>query len=48
MSLETAYYLINSFSGPNKKAAKKLAAFGVCNKVLGVQYPADVYVPNSS
>ncbi|KAG5895894.1 hypothetical protein JTB14_000508 [Gonioctena quinquepunctata] len=32
-------------TGPNKKAAKRLAAFGACHKVLGVNYPSDVYVP---
>ncbi|CAG9813364.1 unnamed protein product [Phaedon cochleariae] len=32
-------------TGPNKKAAKKLAAYGACNKILGVNYPTDVYVP---
>lgn len=32
-------------TGPNKKAAKKLAAFGACHKVLNINYPQDVYVP---
>ncbi|XP_028138815.1 double-stranded RNA-specific editase 1 [Diabrotica virgifera virgifera] len=31
-------------TGSNKKAAKKMAAFGACSKVLGIQYPPDVYV----
>ncbi|CAG9861280.1 unnamed protein product [Phyllotreta striolata] len=30
-------------TGPNKKAAKKMAAFGACSKVLGVEYPKEVY-----
>lgn len=34
-------------TGPNKKQARKMAAYGACNKVLGIQYPADVYVPSN-
>ncbi|KAJ8959032.1 hypothetical protein NQ318_022287 [Aromia moschata] len=32
-------------TGPNKKMAKKQAAFGACHKLLNVAYPTDVYVP---
>ncbi|CAH1112185.1 unnamed protein product [Psylliodes chrysocephalus] len=32
-------------TGPNKKAAKKMAAFGACNKVLDIKYPPEVYSP---
>lgn len=40
-------YLTNHFVGPNKKSAKKMAAFGVCSAILKVQYPPEVYVPTN-
>ena len=33
-------------AGPNKKSAKKMAAFAVCHKILGIQYPPEVYTPS--
>ncbi|XP_063916439.1 uncharacterized protein LOC135132316 isoform X2 [Zophobas morio] len=33
-------------TGPNKKSAKKMAAFAVCHKILGIQYPPEVYTPS--
>nr|XP_023018647.1 nuclear transcription factor Y subunit beta-like isoform X1 [Leptinotarsa decemlineata] len=33
-------------TGPNKKAAKRMAAYGACHKILGINYPEDVYIPN--
>nr|XP_023018643.1 double-stranded RNA-binding protein Staufen homolog isoform X2 [Leptinotarsa decemlineata] len=33
-------------TGSNKKAAKRMAAYGACHKILGINYPEDVYVPN--
>ncbi|XP_044272846.1 double-stranded RNA-specific editase 1-like isoform X2 [Tribolium madens] len=35
-----------SGTGPNKKSAKKMAAFAVCHKILGIQYPPEVYTPS--
>ncbi|XP_076270282.1 double-stranded RNA-specific editase Adar-like isoform X3 [Rhynchophorus ferrugineus] len=32
-------------SGPNKKSAKKYAAFAACNKILNINYPTDIWVP---
>ncbi|XP_018561179.1 uncharacterized protein LOC108903465 [Anoplophora glabripennis] len=32
-------------TGSNKKAAKKMAAYGACHKILNIEYPKDVYVP---
>ncbi|XP_015838023.1 double-stranded RNA-specific editase Adar isoform X2 [Tribolium castaneum] len=34
-------------TGPNKKSAKKMAAFAVCHKMLGIQYPQEVYTPSN-
>ncbi|RZC18425.1 double-stranded RNA-specific editase Adar [Asbolus verrucosus] len=34
-------------TGSNKKAAKKMAAFAVCHKILAIQYPPDVYTPTN-
>ncbi|XP_044762522.1 transcription factor SPT20 homolog isoform X2 [Coccinella septempunctata] len=32
-------------SGVSKKVAKRAVAFAICNEVLGIQYPPEVYTP---
>ncbi|XP_056642588.1 double-stranded RNA-specific editase Adar [Diorhabda sublineata] len=32
--------------GPNKKSAKRMAAFGACHKILSISYPPEIYVPS--
>lgn len=36
-----------SFTGPNKKTAKKICAFEACRKLFNINYPPELYVPNA-
>lgn len=42
LQLDLNNFLIMVFTGPNKKAAKKQAAFEACTTLLGIHYPPDI------